>query len=385
MLSILLGDCGLDVVLAENGQQGVDTLFSQEPDSEFDLVLMDIQMPVMDGYEAARCMRERGVSIPVVALTANAMKGFEQTVLEAGFSHYMVKPIDLDLLYELLLSLLGGSKREVSVDSSAEVDSSDSNIQNRTVVESVEVADSSDSTEPLISQLAVSDDRFITIVEEFRGRVGERLIELQSAIDMESWDEIHDFGHWLKGSAGSVRLDPLSDAGLTLQNAVSDRDIAGCRSALSVIENLQKRIVSDPAQVKNTVERIPADTGSEKGGAALEDTSPVFSKLPVGMPEFYEVVSLFMDRLREQMDCLREAVDTQDAKQIREIAHWLRGSGGNVGYENFSMLCNRLESTEIHESELMQQGMKEIEAYNERVFAGWALTPEPGTDGSQVQ
>lgn len=382
LLSILLGDCGLDVVLAENGQQGVDTLFSQESDSEFDLVLMDIQMPVMDGYQAVRCMHERGVSIPVVALTANAMKGFEQTVLEAGFSHYMVKPIDLDLLYELLLSLLGGSKREISVDSSTAVDSSGNSIQGSTVVEAVEVAD---STEPLISQLAVTDERFITIVEDFRDRVGERLIELQSSIDIESWDKIHDFGHWLKGSAGSVGLDPLSDAGLALQNAVADRDIESCRTELSVIESLRKRIVADPSQVKNTIECISADIRIGEGGVAPEDSSPVFSKLPVDMPEFYDVVSLFMDRLREQMNCLREAVDTQDGKQIREITHWLRGSGGNVGYENFSILCNRLESTEIHESELMQQGLKKIEAYNERVFAGWALTPEPGTDNSQVQ
>jgi len=104
LLKLLLEDLGLQVTLAEDGLQA----FNAVKDKEFDLVLMDIQMPVMDGYEAVAEMRNFGIDYPIVALTANAMKGYELRILEAGFSHYQTKPIDIDKLTKLLSQLLGG-------------------------------------------------------------------------------------------------------------------------------------------------------------------------------------------------------------------------------------------------------------------------------------
>jgi len=104
LLKLLLEDLGLDVTLAEDGLQAVNAV----KDKSFDLVLMDIQMPVMDGYEAVAEMRKFGFERPIVALTANAMKGYELRILEAGFSHYQTKPIDIDKLTNLLSTLLGG-------------------------------------------------------------------------------------------------------------------------------------------------------------------------------------------------------------------------------------------------------------------------------------
>ena len=82
----------------------------------YDLIFMDIQMPVMDGYEAVSQMRKVGIETPIVALTANAMKGFESGILAAGFSHYVVKPIDMDLLGELFARLPGSTRRELNVE-----------------------------------------------------------------------------------------------------------------------------------------------------------------------------------------------------------------------------------------------------------------------------
>jgi CheY-like chemotaxis protein len=106
LLSLVLSDLGIQIKLGCNGQEAIDAL----EEEQFDLVLMDVQMPVMDGYEAAGQIRERGWTLPVVALTANAMKGFEEKVLASGYSHYMPKPIDLDWLTQLLAELLGGEQ-----------------------------------------------------------------------------------------------------------------------------------------------------------------------------------------------------------------------------------------------------------------------------------
>jgi CheY-like chemotaxis protein/signal transduction histidine kinase len=104
-LSATLRAKGLEVIVADNGQAALDAL-DRRPDVE--AVLMDIMMPEMDGYEAMRRIRADGRfdSLPIVALTAKAMKGDEEKCVEAGASHYMPKPIDVDRLMALIARCL---------------------------------------------------------------------------------------------------------------------------------------------------------------------------------------------------------------------------------------------------------------------------------------
>jgi PAS domain S-box-containing protein len=94
----LLERLGLKVTMAENGREAVDLALSQP----FDVVLMDVQMPVLDGYSATRMLREKGVDTPIVALTAHAMESDRQTCLDAGCNDYLSKPIDQDELLRVL-------------------------------------------------------------------------------------------------------------------------------------------------------------------------------------------------------------------------------------------------------------------------------------------
>jgi CheY-like chemotaxis protein/HAMP domain-containing protein len=100
-LARLLGDCGLTVVKAENGEKALSALAAQ-PD--VDLVLMDIMMPVLDGLETMRRIRaqERHAKLPIIALTAKAMKGDREQCLAAGASDYLPKPLDPDRLLSLM-------------------------------------------------------------------------------------------------------------------------------------------------------------------------------------------------------------------------------------------------------------------------------------------
>jgi CheY-like chemotaxis protein len=100
-LTSLLEDHKLNVTHAENGRAGIE-LLKRTPN--IDLVLMDIMMPEMDGYETMKAIREvpQFRSLPIIALTAKAMKGDRNKCLEAGASDYITKPVDLEQLFSVL-------------------------------------------------------------------------------------------------------------------------------------------------------------------------------------------------------------------------------------------------------------------------------------------
>lgn len=101
LIERILNKTGAKVTVAVNGAEGVRAALAKN----FDVVLMDIQMPVMDGHEAVRILRENGYTGPVAALTAHAMKEERERSIASGFSHFLTKPIDRKKLIDLLSQL----------------------------------------------------------------------------------------------------------------------------------------------------------------------------------------------------------------------------------------------------------------------------------------
>ena len=98
LIEMLLEKMGLQVIIVEDGQQAVDKAISEA----FDLILMDIQMPVMNGYEAIRALRENQISAPIIAVTAHAMDDDAQKCRAAGFDDYIPKPIRFEQLCKVI-------------------------------------------------------------------------------------------------------------------------------------------------------------------------------------------------------------------------------------------------------------------------------------------
>ena len=107
MLTRRLERKGFEVVIAVDGQAGIDMASSSNPD----IILMDLSLPVIDGWEATRKIKATPVtqSIPVIALTAHAMAGDEQKALEAGCDDYDTKPIDFKRLLGKIENYISGS------------------------------------------------------------------------------------------------------------------------------------------------------------------------------------------------------------------------------------------------------------------------------------
>jgi CheY-like chemotaxis protein len=123
LITFLLRKAGMEVSVAENGQvaiQAVEQAIARGTTP--DLILMDMQMPVLDGYEATRQLRTRGWKGPIVALTAHAMKEDRQACLDAGCDDYLTKPIRRPELLAAIAKYLvpQSQKPDASVTSTAE-------------------------------------------------------------------------------------------------------------------------------------------------------------------------------------------------------------------------------------------------------------------------
>ena len=102
LLTQLLED-DYNILVAKDGAQGVELTERHKPD----LVLMDISLPVMDGYEATRNIRKTFQSLPIIGLSAHAMQGDDEKAKAAGCTDYVTKPVDEDLLLKKLKEYLG--------------------------------------------------------------------------------------------------------------------------------------------------------------------------------------------------------------------------------------------------------------------------------------
>jgi CheY-like chemotaxis protein/HPt (histidine-containing phosphotransfer) domain-containing protein len=222
LVGLVLRRVGVEVIDAENGKIGVEKA-TREP---FDLILMDMQMPVMDGYTAARCLRQQGLTTPIIALTAHAMKGDEENCRAAGCSGYLAKPIDIDRLVNVVRETLT-SKDPCAADKSAQ-----------------EVADAG----PLASTLPDDDPEFHAIVGEFRDRLTQQLSSMRRALEKDDFDELGRLTHWLKGTGGTIGFAILSEQAAGLQQRIDQRSTHEIAAALEELESMAARIQVAPVE-----------------------------------------------------------------------------------------------------------------------------------------
>ncbi len=252
LVSLILRRAGAEVATAENGRVGVE-LAGRE---HFDVIVMDMQMPVLDGYSATRRLRQQGIQVPIVALTAHAMVGDEEKCRAAGCSAYLSKPLDADRLVQLLAELLT-DKQIPEADKAAprpqrarvQLSAAKSNEQYDTApaASAPQPADLSDMSAeeagPLLSSLPLDDPDFREVVEEFVERLYERLDAMQQSLRSGDLEELARLAHWLKGSGGTAGFDAFTTPARELEQLAKQGRKDQLPYALQIIERLAARIV----------------------------------------------------------------------------------------------------------------------------------------------
>jgi two-component system, sensor histidine kinase and response regulator len=220
LINLMLRRAGASVTLAENGQIGVDLALKQS----FDLILMDMQMPVLDGYMASTELRRRGITIPIIALTAHSMKGDENRCRAAGCSGYLTKPIDNDRLISAVAEALG--ERRITSGEPRRAAAGD--------------------RERILSTLPMDDPEIAEAVEDFVERLKTRLADMRHAASERNFTVLSQSAHWLKGSAGTAGFGALTSAAAVLEETIKQGDDSRLAVTLEQIVELTNRIEINP-------------------------------------------------------------------------------------------------------------------------------------------
>jgi two-component system, sensor histidine kinase and response regulator len=217
-----LEDAELSFDLAENGEVAVRRV----RDNDYDLVLMDVQMPVMDGLEATRVIRSdpRFRSLPIIAMTASAMAADRDLCLEAGMDDHIAKPIDPNHLFEVLLRWIGRD--------------GDSNKQ---------TAPKAEPTTPGILSIAEIDtesglkrtgdkrERYESLLREFAKQEAGAVENIRTAFAAGDAATAQRGAHSLKGAAGTLGATALSEAAAKAETAIKNgRGVDKALRSLSV-------------------------------------------------------------------------------------------------------------------------------------------------------
>ncbi|MDJ0830587.1 MAG: transporter substrate-binding domain-containing protein [Desulfobacterales bacterium] len=218
----ILEGAGLHVTVANNGQEAVDAVKL----ASYDAVLMDVQMPVMDGYTATGEIRKdkRFNDLPIIAMTAHAMAGDEDKSLQAGMNGHVTKPIEPDQLFATLQQWIKPREKPATVQKP--VDSDEPSIEEKTVAvedelpKHLEGFDLADGLKRLQGNHKLYRKLLLSFAKDYQAAANE----IRQALDADDFDQAHSLVHNIKGLAGNLAATELLPAAMNLEKLVKEVD-----------------------------------------------------------------------------------------------------------------------------------------------------------------
>lgn len=323
---VLLVEAGLSVDIAGDGQQAVDKV----RDNKYDLVLMDIQMPILDGIEATQKIREMPdrQDLPILALTANIFEEYRHRCTEAGMNDFVGKPVDPIALFATILKWLPKSTNiSPLVFQSIPAPISNSSVSSTDLYARLIQIQGIDINRGLTS-VRGKIEKYWPLLKEFVERHANDMQTLKKELDLHLIEEPNRIAHTLKGSAGTLGLVQIQTAASRLEAALS----AGETNVTKLIDEIteaQKILALEIEKIKREDEAVTMTSDTHQARHILTELMPL---LQVGdfkanqiMKENLSLLRASIDKV--QMSYLESAINNYDYPKAFQVAQEICSKG----------------------------------------------------------
>ena len=303
----ILEGADLIVSLADDGQQAVNMV----KENLYDVILMDIQMPVMDGYTATREIRNLKSeirNIPIIAMTAHAMAGDEEKSLKAGMNGHVTKPIDPEQLFATLQKWIQPAdkraqtqKTEVSAEKEAVTEAPP---DDRTAPELPASLRGFDLAEGL-KRLQGNQKLYRKLLLDFGAKYTEVAVEIRAALDKKDFKQAHSLVHNIKGLAGNLAATELQAAAVEIEKLIK-----GDRKKAASPKQLDQKF----AKLENSINQALE---------AVQTLGPAPAP-QAGLPSADEMTAIPPALAGEAADRIKAPAEMGDVTQIKTVAEELK-------------------------------------------------------------
>jgi two-component system sensor histidine kinase/response regulator len=287
----LLEGVGATVAIANNGREAVDLLATGQQAPPFDVVLMDLQMPVMDGYQATAKLRAdpRLAALPIIAMTAHATLEERQRCLAAGMNDHIAKPIDPASLYHTVERFYAPVERPAASTQpsshAAAPDSAPADSPGLPVVANLDTANG-------LARVGGNRRLYLKLLREFVAQQGPAIEQIGDALSQGDRALGERLAHTLKGLAGSIGAAPVQAAAAVLEKAIrtsaGEGEVANAKQQVAAVlqplvtglrDALLPAVAAPPVNEQAVASATPAESRKAAEGllALLTETDPTAS------------------------------------------------------------------------------------------------------------
>lgn len=314
----LLELVGFEVTVANHGREALQqleqALTRQQP---FDAVLMDIQMPVMDGYEATEVIREddRYQALPVIAMTANAMVQDKEEAAAAGMDDHIAKPINPENLYSTLRKWVEPQPHHQPLLATEEgTEQPIFNGEGTLLDSAVEESASSSCIDRAVGlrQVGGHELTYLKIVEAFVRNQGKAVEQIRHQLEKQAWEDAERAAHSMKGVSGTIGAAALHQLAIELEQALKEQmDSEALQQLMEKTEEALEAVVAEIEQMVEQQSAAPTSAGTESGvGVSLEEVRPQLEALEEQISSYEMEATDQLEALLRQLEdgALRQAL-----------------------------------------------------------------------------
>ncbi len=295
----LLESVGIETDVAVNGKESVEAVRK----SDYDLVLMDIQMPEMDGLEATRHIRksekEGTKELPIIAMTAHAMRGDKEKCLEAGMNDHISKPIDPAHLFDTLFKYSGRDKKSLYTSVFANETAGNIEIEDSSFPELPGI-----SVESGLKRIGGNHDAYKKLLLKFKENQADSIDKIRYALERRDLKEAKILIHTLKGVSCNIGADVLCQEAALIEKTVDREEVENIQERLDELERTLYLILESISSLEDKKEN------ESLTGEITETKESVKADLTEAARHLQEIAVFLKDNDSEAEDYLHEAKES---------------------------------------------------------------------------